>query len=114
MSEFNLFALSYKVVGWFIKGHPNINSWVARITGKSQAFSYAREDVPANGGICYLHEAGEIPRGEKTWYLPDGVYEFYLVSEEGTPRQIYGRYGRIEQGKLLPLTKEQVVQWVQS
>ncbi len=114
MSDFTFSDLTCKVVGWFIKGHPKINSWVARVTGKSHEFSYAREDIPPNGGFRYQQRAGEIPRGEKTWFLPDGVYEFYLVAEDGSPLEIYGRYGRIKQGQLQPLNKEEVVQWVSS
>jgi hypothetical protein len=93
-------------LGLFVKGDHAINSWVARIAGKSLLFSYSRENIPANGGISHVHSFGE-----RTWYLPSGVYEFNLVSRSGTISQTYGK---IDQELLSPLTKQEVVQWVNS
>jgi len=97
----------YRLKGYWEKDKKDQSSWVALITGLDQEHGLGREFLNSNEVDWEgKKDDGKPPRGVKTWFLPEGIYEVCLFEKGNkTPeRYLCG----IADGGLETMTREQV------
>jgi len=89
---------------------PMPKPWVARITGLDPKYGLAREFLRGQKDYTDANSTGS--RGVfLTYWLPEGIYEVYERTGWKSERRFFCRS---EQGRLVRMTQEEVLAWLEN
>lgn len=96
-----------KKVGYDL-GHKSSRPWVARITGRCEKYTYAREFL--RGQIDYSRANSTGSRGVFLYFvLKDGIYEVYKHLSWKRSRRYFIR---VEVTTITEISREEVEEWL--